>query len=75
VGGTRKTKERRMKMITIASDVKGRRAPYEFFGLSTNEKPVGKFDGVKVVNGSVFIEIDTKKIYMFDEENQVWIEQ
>lgn len=62
-------------MITIASDVKGKRAPHEFFGLSKDEKPVGKINGIKVANGSVFIEMDTKKIYMFDEENQVWIEQ
>ena len=62
-------------MITVASDMKGKRAPHEFFGLSKDAKPVGKVDGVRVVNGSVFVEIDTKKIYMFDEENQKWIEQ
>lgn len=46
-----------------------------FFGLSKDEKPVGKHNGIKITNSSVFIEIDTKKIYMFDEENQEWIEQ
>lgn len=62
-------------MITIASDVCGKKVPHEFFGLSKDEKPVGKHNGIKITNGSVFTEIDTKKTYMFDEENQAWIEQ
>lgn len=62
-------------MITIASNVRGRKVPHEFFGLSTDEKPIDKINGVKINNGSVFIEIDTKKVYMFDEQNKVWIEQ
>lgn len=62
-------------MITIASDVCGKKVPHEFFGLSKDEKPVGKHNGIKIINGSVFTEIDTKKTYMFDEENQAWIEQ
>lgn len=62
-------------MITIASDVEGRRVPHEFFGLAKDEKPVGCVNNVKITNGSVFVEMDTKKIYMYDEENQVWIEQ
>lgn len=62
-------------MITCASNVEGKRSPQEFFGLSKDEKPIGEVNGIKVTNGSVFIEIDTKKIYMFDEENQLWIEQ
>lgn len=57
-------------MITIASDVKGRRIPYEFYGLSTDIKPVEK-----IFNGSTFYEIDTKTLYMFDEENHVWVKQ
>lgn len=62
-------------MITIASKARGSKEPHEFFGLSTNEKPTDKFNGVPVTNGSVFYEMDTKKVYMFDEENKVWIEQ
>ena len=38
---------------------------YEFRGLSTDEKPVEK-----VGNGSVFIEIDTGKVFIFDEQNK-----
>lgn len=62
-------------MVTNASNVEGKRTPHEFFGLSTDEKPVDKVDGIKVTNGSMFIEMDTKKIYLFDEENQIWYEQ
>lgn len=61
-------------MITIASDASEKRVPHEFFGLSKDEKPIGEVNGVRITNGSIFIEIDTKKIYMFDEENQTWIE-
>lgn len=62
-------------MITFASDVNGKRVPHEFFGLSKDEKPIDKINGVKITNGSMFIEMDTKKVYLFDEENQIWLEQ
>ena len=42
---------------------------YEFRGLSTDEKPVEN-----VGNGSIFIEMDTGKVFMFDEQNKVWKE-
>ena len=42
---------------------------YEFRGLSTDEKPVEN-----VGNGSVFIEIDTGKVFIFDEQNKLWKE-
>lgn len=38
---------------------------YEFRGLSTDEKPIER-----VGNGSVFIELDTGKVFMFDEQNK-----
>lgn len=46
----------------------------EFFGLAKDKKPTG------VPNGSTFYVIDYKKantsaLWMFDEENQEWIEQ
>lgn len=62
-------------MITVASDVEGKRLPLEFFGLSTDTKPIDEVDDIKITNGSVFIEMDTKKIFMYDEENQAWLEQ
>lgn len=42
----------------------------EFKGLSTDTKPTDS-----VPNGSTFYEMDTQKVYMFDAENQLWIEQ
>ena len=42
----------------------------EYDGLSTDTKPT---KGVR--NGSVFVEIDTGKVYLFDEENEQWVEQ
>lgn len=41
----------------------------EIVGLSTDEKPTEN-----IGNGAIFIEIDTKKLYFFDEENQQWRE-
>ena len=42
---------------------------YEFRGLSTDEKPIES-----VGNGSVFIEIDTGKVFIFDKQNKTWRE-
>ena len=42
---------------------------YEYRGLSTDVKPLEEAG-----NGSIFIEIDTGKVYIFDEENLIWIE-
>lgn len=42
----------------------------EIMGLSADEKPIKD-----IPNGSAFYEIDTQKLYMFDEENKQWIEQ
>ena len=39
------------------------------YGLSTDAKPLD------VCNASVFYEMDTKKVYMFDETNKQWLEQ
>ena len=37
--------------------------------LSTDEKPVDN-----IGNGSVLLEMDTGKVYLFDEENSIWKE-
>ena len=43
---------------------------YGFYGLSTDDpKPT---EGVQ--NGTSFFEMDTGKHYLFDEENQEWLE-
>ena len=38
--------------------------------LSTDEKPIKD-----IPNGSSFYEMDTKKVFMFDEQNIRWLEQ
>ena len=42
----------------------------ELKGLSTDKKPIKD-----IPNGSSFYEMDTKKVYMFDEQNNKWLEQ
>lgn len=39
----------------------------EFYGLSTDEKPMD------CGNASVFLEMDTKKVFIFDAQNKVWL--
>ena len=42
----------------------------EYYGLSADDKPV-----VNVPNGSVYYEMDTFDMYMFDAKNKKWIQQ
>ena len=44
----------------------------ELRGLSTDEKPLEIENGT-IENGSVFIEIDTQDVYIYDGENSVWL--
>lgn len=44
----------------------------ELRGLSTDEKPLEIANG-SIENGSVFIEIDTQDVYIYDGENKVWL--
>ena len=64
-------------MITISkielSKVKEDKIICELRGLSTDEKPT-YFDKKTIDNGSIYIEIDTGKIYMYDLENATWSE-
>ena len=41
-------------------------------GLSTDVKPTNMIENAPIGNGSTFYEMDTKKCYKFDEENQIW---
>ena len=47
----------------------------EFVGLSTDEKPLTEYRSSAVSNGSYFYEMDTKKLWQFDEEHQRWLPQ
>jgi hypothetical protein len=42
---------------------------HEYYGMSTDTKPLS------VPNASLFYEIDTSDIYMFDEDGQQWFKQ
>lgn len=43
----------------------------ELRGLSTDTKPT-EINGKEIANGSVFIEIDTQKIFFFDGTSKEW---
>lgn len=45
----------------------------ELRGLSTDIKPT-QLDNEDIANGTAFIEIDTQKIYFFDETSKTWKE-
>ena len=63
-------------MITIYSQKdkdNNTKMEVELRGLSTDTKPT-TIKGAVVDNGSVFIEIDTGKVYMYDLEGQQWKE-
>lgn len=56
----------------------------EYAGKSTDQKPTKFGESMRIVNGerimedisistgSVFVEVDTGEIYMFDETNKTW---
>jgi len=64
-------------MVTVSTE---NPKPLELYGLSTDSKPttigalVGNDSTDKLPNGSVFFEMDDKKVYLFDAENGTWEE-
>ena len=46
----------------------------EVYGLSTDEKPIEKFEGTFIGNSSTFYSMNDKKCYIYDEENHKWWE-
>lgn len=68
-------------MITISETGKSRgigktkKTILELRGLSSDKISLSdKIDKYNIDNGSIFIEIDTGKIYMYDLENATWSE-
>lgn len=45
----------------------------ELRGLSTDTKPT-EIKGKKIDNGSVFLEVDTGDVFLYDLENEEWNE-
>lgn len=46
---------------------------FSFVGLSTDTKPTGTKDGLKIINGSTFVEMNTKTVFYYDEEHSLWV--
>lgn len=61
------------KTDNIKKEEEGALIKAELRGLSTDTKP-SKVGEQTIDNGSVFIEIDTGKIFFYDLENQEWKE-
>ena len=66
-------------MITISHkgmkrDLEGKvRVILEIRGLSTDSKPVDILKNIYIDNGSVFIEIDTGDVFLYDMDSETWI--
>lgn len=55
------------------SEIKGEgKFLVELRGLSTDEKPT-TLNGGDILNGSVFIEIDTGNVYLYNEDDTEWL--
>ena len=59
-----------MVRVNKADRVTGDTTYFEYAGLSTDTKPT---DGVST--GSWFHEVDTSKVYAYDEHTETWYEQ
>ena len=46
----------------------------ELYGLSTDTKPIEKFENMFIGNASTFFEMDKNKCFIHDEENHKWRE-
>ena len=46
----------------------------ELYGLSTDKKPIKKMGTVFIGNASTYYEMDSKKLFIYDEENHQWFE-
>lgn len=62
-----------IKTDTIKNDENEKIITGEFIGLSTDTKPT-TYNDSNVGNGSLYVEIDTGKIYFYDLENDTWHE-
>ena len=59
-------------MVTLNNITNGNRAVLHIAGLSTDEKPIDKIEGVHITNGSIFRCVDTGDMFVFDYENKCW---
>ena len=54
---------------TVSGDTSIMRGSLDFRGLSTDSKPTED-----VPNGSTFLEMDTGKVYVYNEAGGAWLE-
>lgn len=47
---------------------------HEYTGLSADARPTQDENGNGIPNGSIFIEMNTGKIYFYDAEGEEWLE-
>ena len=50
------------------------RSYMELYGLSTDEKPIEKFENTFIGNASTFYCMDSKEAFIYDEKNHKWYE-
>ena len=60
------------KNDNVRKTTEGQTTYCELRGLSTDTKPT-EFNGYTIGNGSVFIEIDTQAVYIYNEASQEWV--
>ena len=48
-------------------------ADFTFYGKSTDTKPTGEDEGIKIENGSAFVEIDTQELHFYDGAAKAWL--
>ena len=48
---------------------------FGFSGLSTDTKPTGVHDNMKIANSSTFFEMDTQECYFYDGGTDSWLAQ
>lgn len=58
-----------MVRITNETTYPANKRYIEAFGLSTDSKPT-----TGIITGSVFVEVDTGKAYLFNETASAWVE-
>ena len=46
---------------------------FDLVGLAADTKPTEVFQERSLQNGSTFVEMDTGKLYCYDEEHSAWI--
>ena len=60
------------KNDNVRKTTEGQTTFCELRGLSTDTKPT-EINGYTIGNGSVFIEIDTQEVFIFNETTQEWV--